>query len=89
MAHCRGGVGFCGSGVFLMFPDLDITAYRIENAIGFGVGSFCFWLGGLLLFIKLSTGHEKESCYESLTELSVKGDSVGSIALSDLHASPR
>lgn len=78
-------MGFFGSGVFLMFPDLDITAYRIENAIGFGIGSCCFWLGGLLLFIKLSLGHDESSSYQSIGDDSVKGDSVGSIALSDLH----
>jgi hypothetical protein len=70
-----------------MFPDLDITVYRIENAIGFGAGSFCFWLGGLLLFIKLSSEHGRKSSYKSLMENSVIGDSPGSIALSDLHGS--
>ena len=28
--------------------------YQIESGIGFGAGSFCFWLAGLLLHIQMS-----------------------------------
>ncbi len=78
---CRGGVGFFESGVFLMFPSLSLEAYRIENAIGFGVGSTCFMLGGFLLFIKLSQAKKQmeDEDYDH-----VRGDSFGSIALSTM-----
>ncbi|BDA47452.1 hypothetical protein COCOBI_10-3000 [Coccomyxa sp. Obi] len=77
-----GGVGFFGSGVFGMVPNLNQTVFRVENAIGFGAGSCCFWLGGLLLFFKLSLDYDAESQYDSLADDRPKGDSVGSIALS-------
>ena len=67
-----------------MVPNLDQTLFRVENAIGFGAGSCCFWLGGLLLFIKLSLDYDAESQYDSLADDRPKGDSAGSIALSTL-----
>ena len=55
-----GGVGFFMSGVFLYFyPELDAQTYQIENAFGFGVGSFCFFLGGLLLYIQMSLREQR------------------------------
>lgn len=83
MLH-RGGVGFFASGIFGIIPDLNMTVYRVQNAIGFGIGSCCFWTGGLLLFIKLSLDHAAEHQYNNLAEERLKGDSVGSIALSTL-----
>jgi hypothetical protein len=80
----RGGVGFFASGVFGMIPNLDTTVFYVENAIGFGLGSCCFWTGGLLLVIKMSLDQEAEAHYKSLTEDRLKGDSAGSIALSTL-----
>ena len=80
----RGGVGFFASGVFGMVPNLDTTVFYVENAIGFGLGSCCFWMGGLLLFVKMSLDQEAEAQYKSLTEDRLKGDSAGSIALSTL-----
>ncbi len=75
------------SGVFLMFPSLPIEAYRIENAIGFGVGSTCFTLGGFLLFIKMSLARRRA---EDEQWDHVRGDSFGSIALSTMSEhSPR
>eukprot|EP00884_Botryococcus_braunii_P010478 jgi/Botrbrau1/19431/Bobra.0338s0055.2 len=49
-----GGVGFCFSGPFLVVPELDLRVYRIENAIGFGLGSLCFLAVGVLICFKLS-----------------------------------
>ena len=74
-------MGFFGSGVFLMFPSLSLEAYRIENAIGFGLGSTCFTLGGFLLFIKLSLAKKQ---MEDEEYDRVRGDSFGSIALSTM-----
>jgi hypothetical protein len=54
MLNWWGGVGFCMSGVFLYYPTISFLAYQIEAGIGYGVGSFCFWLGGLLLYIKMT-----------------------------------
>ncbi|EIE23544.1 hypothetical protein COCSUDRAFT_53379 [Coccomyxa subellipsoidea C-169] len=79
-----GGVGFFASGVFGMVPNLDTIVFYVENAIGFGLGSCCFWMGGLLLFVKMSLDQEAEAQYGSLTEDRLKGDSAGSIALSTL-----
>ena len=75
------------SGIFLMFPTLPIEAYRIENAIGFGLGSTCFTLGGLLLFVKMSLARRRA---EDEEYDHVRGDSFGSIALSTIsEQSPR
>lgn len=75
------------SGVFLMFPSISIEAYRIENGIGFGLGSTCFTLGGLLLFIKMSLARRQA---EDETYDHVRGDSFGSVALSAMSEhSPR
>lgn len=80
-------MGFFASGVFLMFPTLSMEAYRVENAIGFGLGSTCFTLGGLLLFVKLSSARQQA---EDEEYDHVRGDSVGSIALSMMSEhSPR
>ena len=80
-------MGFFMSGVFLMFPSLPIEAYMIENAIGFGVGSTCFTLGGLLLFVKMSLARRRA---EDEEYDHVRGDSFGSIALSTIsEQSPR
>lgn len=84
---CRGGVGFFASGIFLMFPSLPLKAYRIQNAIGFGLGSTCFTVGGLLLFIKMSLARKQ---MENEEYDHVRGDSFGSIALSTMSEhSPR
>ena len=75
------------SGIFLMFPTLPIEAYRIENAIGFGLGSTCFTLGGLRLFGKmgLPRGRAAEAGLATVREAS-----FGSIALSTIsEQSPR
>ena len=55
-----GGVGFFMSGVFLYYyPVLSTEVYKIENAFGFGVGSFCFFMGGLLLYVQMSLAEEQ------------------------------
>ncbi len=74
-------MGFFGSGVFLMFPSLSIEAYRVENAIGFGLGSTCFAAGGLLLFVKLALTRKQA---EGEQYDHVRGDSLGSVALSTM-----
>ena len=76
-------MGFFGSGVFLMFPSLSMEAYRIENAIGFGLGSTCFAAGGLLLFVKLALAR-KQLLAEGEQYDHVRGDSLGSVALSTM-----
>lgn len=74
-----GGVGFFMSGVFLYYyPVLDAQTYQIENAFGFGVGSLCFLVGGLLLFVQMSL--RKEGAPRLLQSTAEMSSTLGSEA---------
>ena len=38
---------------------MDAQTYQIENAFGFGVGSLCFFSGGLLLYVQMSLREQR------------------------------
>ena len=46
-------------GLLYFYPELDAQTYQIENAIGFGAGSFCFFMGGLLLYVQMSLREQR------------------------------
>lgn len=61
-----GGVGFCLSGIFLYWysPNntvISLRTYQIENSIGFGGGSFLFFIGAGLLLARQSRGRCRPS----------------------------
>jgi hypothetical protein len=55
-----GGLCYCSSGPFFVVPDLDIQVYRVENAIGFGLGSLLFVVIGVLDCLKPSVAMHKK-----------------------------